>query len=79
VVKPKYLKETLPFPGLGELGKLEPSDTDYQYWCSSTFRGTTEVTYILKSEVPPAPPFVPVEILHFATRAEAEADLRVTP
>jgi hypothetical protein len=76
-VKPKYLKEKIPFPGWNELLELEPSDPDYQYLHSSTVRGTTEVTYILKSAIPPEPPFVPVEVIRFATRAEAEADPRM--
>ena len=78
-MKPKLIQETIPFPGFEELeAKYDhPPDEDYQFWGALIRNHEVKIDWILKSEIPPPPPHVPVEILRFATREEAQQDPRV--
>ena len=79
--KPKYCRVTFQDPDIKDVltGSFPPPDEDYVYWGSSTLRDVTEVTFILKSAIPPPKPHVPVEILRFALREDMQKDPRVPP
>jgi len=77
--KPKRFTQT--FTGLKSYREFDTlcnsPPENYQYDGGWIKGEKGEITWILESEIPPPPPVVPVEILRFATREDAQQDPRV--